>query len=581
MKMMKLLLRVSPTVFIVAIITGLLGAASSIGLLVTINVALGALMATGRLPTSLGLYLICSGLLVLGWKITAQALLVRLSEGAVLEIRIQITNQILKTPLRRLEEIGHPGLLAALTNDVLILNNGLLLVPEFVINMAIATGALIYLGALSQTILLVALACLIVGGASYQIPALAALRSLKYARAEQDSLFKHFRALTEGIKELKLHSTRRQVFLSQTLASTLSRLRRHSLIGFTTFSAIGVWGQLLFFIFISLLLLLFPRLTGVTTQTLTGCILIVLFLTSPLEAIFRMLPTLGQAKVALGKIDSLGLSLESIRPENISQIDETSNHTWARLELEGITHRYHSEQQNGIFSLGPISLSFIPGELVFLVGGNGGGKTTFAKLITGLYTPKEGEIRLDGRLITDVNREWYRQHFSAVFSDFYLFENLNGLAGSEMQALTEKYLYEFGLDHLVQIEKGTLSTTSLSQGQRKRLALLIAFLEDRPFYVFDEWAADQDPRFKYIFYNELLPDLKSRGKCILAINHDDKYFHLADRVIKLDCGKIESDRSPDRETPVIQRSSSYGDHNRTGYDQLSGSSNVEHPTICL
>ena len=187
-------------------------------------------------------------------------------------------------------------------------------------------------------------------------------------------------------------------------------------------------------------------------------------------------------------------------------------------------------------------MTFYPRELIFIVGGNGSGKSTFAKLITGLYIPETGEIRLDGKSITDQNLEWYRQHFSAVFSDFYLFERLLGLSRYNLNTQAQKYLQQLHLDHKVQVNDGVLSTTALSQGQRKRLTLLTAYLEDRPFYLFDEWASDQDPFFRDIFYKQLLPDLKQRGKTVLVISHDDRYFHLADRVIKLDYGKIEYDR---------------------------------------
>lgn len=71
------------------------------------------------------------------------------------------------------------------------------------------------------------------------------------------------------------------------------------------------------------------------------------------------------------------------------------------------------------------------------------------------------------------------------------------------------------------------------------MALLTAYLEDRPIYLFDEWAADQDPIFKKIFYTEFLPKLKDQGKTLLVISHDDHYFYLADKIIKLDYGKIE------------------------------------------
>ncbi len=140
------------------------------------------------------------------------------------------------------------------------------------------------------------------------------------------------------------------------------------------------------------------------------------------------------------------------------------------------------------------------------------------------------------------NRDWYRQHFSVVFYNFYLFERLLGLVHSNLDSRVYDYLVQLQLDHKVRVQGGILSTTALSQGQRKRLALLTAYLEDRPIYLFDEWASDQDPLFKKIFYTQLLPELKHRGKTVLVISHDDRYFHLADRIVKLDYGRVEHDK---------------------------------------
>ncbi|MBW8863333.1 MAG: ATP-binding cassette domain-containing protein [Verrucomicrobia bacterium] len=178
---------------------------------------------------------------------------------------------------------------------------------------------------------------------------------------------------------------------------------------------------------------------------------------------------------------------------------------------------------------------------MFIVGGNGSGKSTLAKIITGLYPPEAGEIHLDGKKITNGDRDDYRQLFSAVFADFYIFETLLGLDATDLDSRARHYLAELHLDHKVKVRDGRLSTLDLSQGQRKRLALLTAYIEDRPFYLFDEWASDQDPQFKEIFYRQLLPDLKARGKAVVVITHDDRYFSVADRVIKLDYGKLVND----------------------------------------
>jgi len=221
-----------------------------------------------------------------------------------------------------------------------------------------------------------------------------------------------------------------------------------------------------------------------------------------------------------------------------------------------VTHTYHREQSEYNFVLGPVNLSLRPGELVFLVGGNGSGKTTLAKLLVGLYQPESGTICLNGQPVTDANREAYRQLFSVVFSDFYVFEQLLGLVTPELDTQARYYLIRFHLDHKVRVTEGVLSTTELSQGQRKRLALLNAYLEDRPCYVFDEWAADQDPLFKELFYTRLLPELQARGKLVVVITHDDKYFHLADRLLKLEDGRLDENPirpNPQRPLPQSQR----------------------------
>jgi putative ATP-binding cassette transporter len=181
-------------------------------------------------------------------------------------------------------------------------------------------------------------------------------------------------------------------------------------------------------------------------------------------------------------------------------------------------------------------------HLVFIMGGNGRGKSTLAKLITGLYIPESGKFFLDDQPITYKNREWDRQHFSAIYSDFYLFERLVGMTNHDLDKQAAEYWREFHLENKVQVKDGVLLTTALSQGQRKRLALLTAYLEDRPIYLFDEWASDQDPFFRDIFYKQLLPELKRRGKTVFVISHDDRYFDIADRAIKLDYGKVEDYR---------------------------------------
>ena len=205
-----------------------------------------------------------------------------------------------------------------------------------------------------------------------------------------------------------------------------------------------------------------------------------------------------------------------------------------------------------MFKLGPLDIEFYPGSVTFLVGGNGSGKTTLAKLLVGLYAPESGEVILDGEPVSDRNRDRYRQCFSAIFSDFHLFESLLAIQRSDLDEAGNRLLQRLHLQHKVKGSNGAFTTRALSQGQRKRLALVVACLEQRPFLVLDEWAADQDPLFKEVFYRELLPELKAQGKAVLVISHDDRYFHLGDRLLKLEEGRLLTSDKRSAATPQSQ-----------------------------
>ena len=522
----------------ISIVTGLLSGASSASLIALIG-RTASPTATSRL-TSIAWGFVGLVMVALITSVVSQIMLTRLSQNAVFQLRMRLSHQILSSELSHLERLGNFRLLATLTEDVQAVSNAVYAIPFLCIDIATVLGCMLYLAWLSWAVLLMVCCLLVlVMGTNYWLLK-AGKRLFTLAREDQDQLFKHFRTITEGVKELKLHYTRRQVFLTQELQPTAASLRRHNVRGQILFSISTSWGKLLLFFAIGFILFSLPSLLVISQQTLAGCILTFTYLMLPMENIVNDFPQLSKASVALQKIDSLGLSLAD-RSE-VSTVPPAINSNWQSLELKEVTHAYGREQEDNNFILGPVNLKFYPKELVFIVGGNGSGKSTLAKLITGLYTPEDGDIWLDGELITEDYREWYRQHFSVVFADFYLFDKLVGLEETQIDHQAQKYLKLLQLDHKVKVKNGKLSTTSLSQGQRKRLALLTAYLEDRPIYLFDEWAADQDPVFKDIFYTEILPNLRDRGKTVLVISHDDRYFYVADRIIKLDYGKVEYDK---------------------------------------
>lgn len=465
-------------------------------------------------------------------------ILSRLTSKTSSRLRVHLAGQMLTAPLPRLEQIGAPRLLAILTEDVFRLSQLVNSLPA--LGMAVATGiaCVAYLGWLSPVVLvaLSALAVPAIGG--YWLIHRRA-RSLTHAAQQaRDTLFQHFKAVTEGVKELKLHAARRQAFFAELLQPAAEKVNRLRNAAHDRHQLAHTWSQSLYFVFI-LVVFLLADWQGLPLEVLTGYALIILYLKSSLLVALGALPLWSEANVALQRIESLGFNLTP-GPASVSTV-ASAVQTPVSIELRGVAYHYTGEEHAHGFTLGPLNMNLQSGELVFIVGGNGGGKTTLLKLLTGLYAPASGGIFWNDALVTDDRREAYRQNFSVVFAEPFVFGRLLGLEQAAPNVLDEqarKYLEQLQLSGKVNVSDGRFSTTELSHGQRKRLALLTAYLEDRPVYVFDEWAASQDPEFREIFYRQLLPELKARGKLVIAITHDDQYFSVADRLIKLDLGRI-------------------------------------------
>ncbi|MEC4804575.1 MAG: cyclic peptide export ABC transporter [Jaaginema sp. PMC 1079.18] len=538
MKLLAFLFKSSWQMVAVAIAMGFVSGGSSAGLIALISWLVGE----GKIPPSPAIAWAFFGLALLALcaSIVARVMLIHLSQNAVYRLQMRLSRQILAAELSQLETLGSPRLLATLTEDVQTISNAVFVLPFVFINIAIVMGGLLYITWLSWQVFLMVVGLSAIATFSVRISLGKGRSLLALAREEQDQLFQHFRSITEGIKELKLHAQRRQDFLEKNLQPTATQYRRHNVKGLTLFATTDSWGKLIFFFAIGLVLFILPYWLEINTTTLSGYVLTFTYLVGPLENIVNKLPLIAKANVALEKINTLGFSLKN-KAENIDPSWQKSQN-WQRLDFQNVTHTYYNPQDDTQFTLGPLNLTFEPGKIVFIIGGNGSGKSTFAKIITGLYPPDAGIIYLDNQPITEDNREAYRQYFSAIFSDFYLFEKLLGF-DRKSQIPAQEYLKKLQLEQKVTLKDGSLSTLALSQGQRKRLALLTAYLEDRPIYLFDEWAADQDPNFKDLFYTQILPELRAKGKTVFAISHDDRYFDQGDRVIKLDYGQIAEDYS--------------------------------------
>jgi putative ATP-binding cassette transporter len=264
--------------------------------------------------------------------------------------------------------------------------------------------------------------------------------------------------------------------------------------------------------------------------------MVLLYLIGPVTAVLNAIPQLVQMKIAWERIQGLIKDIPAnIRPVDKPQLPSEVGDVQT-IKAENLYFEYKAADENEKFAVGPLDFESKKGEITFIIGGNGSGKTTLAKLLTGLYIPDKGSITINGKEVTN---DRLGEYFSVVFGDFHLFEKLYDVDMSGKEKELEEYLEMLRLQEKVNVEDNAFTTLELSGGQRKRLALLRCYLEDRPIYLFDEVAADQDPEFRKFFYRNLLQKMKEKGKTIIAITHDDHYFDIADRVIKMDMGKID------------------------------------------
>ncbi len=530
--MLSHLIQQSRRLLLAAIFASIVSGVCSVLLLTQINAALTA-DASQRLALAPVFAAVAVAAMV--GRMLASVSFERLSQKASAEVRRFISGKVLSTDFRRLEEIGGARVQSALAEHSAKVAEFFVSVPAILINAVIVGGCLVYMAYLSWQVFIAAIVVIGLGSVGYHLAHVRAIKHLDVASREQDRLFGHFRSLVDGAKELRLNQRKREAFADQVLGRSIETVREQRALGMSIFMVATSWGSFLIYAFIGLVLFVLVADVPDRARVMTGFALAFVYMTTPLEALLLNLPRANLARVAAARIDDItrDMGAEATQP-----VPAQAPRPFTGLELRQVTHRYYHEGTDDLFTLGPIDLRFEPGRITFLVGGNGSGKTTLAKLLVGLYVPEGGEVRLNGERVDAAHRDAYRQTFSAIFSDFHLFDQLLEGHGAELDARGNRLIERLHLQHKVQVRAGAFTTRALSQGQRKRLALVAACLEDRPFLVFDEWAADQDPLFKDVFYREVLPELRAQGKTVLVISHDDRYFHLADQLVKLESGQI-------------------------------------------
>lgn len=537
--MLKDIYRQSWPLLAIVVLAGLGAGLSGAGIVHTIS--RGVSSAVPLASVARQFFLFCA--LQLLSKTVSQWLLMSLSQGVVCRLRIELSRKVLTTPYRKLEALGKARLQAILTADITTITLAAQMLPAVFANGIVILVCAAYIAWLSWTVFACFIAFFVCGASAYYFAERWPRSGMRKVREQLDTVYRHFLSLLEGSRELQLNAARARHFVEQVVAPAARHYRTLFIRGMGGYTLVNNAGSSLFFIVIGLLLFVVPGWHPLPGGAITTLTFLLLYLIQPIGDVLTALPAISQSAIARARIRQLEADLDP--PAQVAAPAQADPFARAvpgapLLRFCAVRHRFPGLTEDRPFMLGPIDLQIGAGELIFVVGGNGSGKTTLAMLLLGLYEPEDGRIELNGVPVDRNNIAHYRQYFSAVFADFHLFEELLGADQRDLDTRATHYLDALGLAHKVRVEQGRFTTTSLSTGQRKRMALVSAYLEDRPVCLFDEWAADQDPAFKRVFYRELLPELKQRGKTVIVISHDDAYFDGADRIVRLADGVLAS-----------------------------------------
>ncbi|MGO3455104.1 MAG: multidrug ABC transporter permease/ATP-binding protein [Marinomonadaceae bacterium] len=464
----------------------------------------------------------------------AQTALHKLGHQFVYKKRCQLIKKLINTDIEQIESIGSARLLASLSTDIRNVTFAFVHLPELIYGVVLCIIALCYLALLSLplfgvSILLLSLTGLFGFGLVSKIT-----DHIKLVREYDDKLYQDYQSLIEGRKEISLNPGRAKRYFNDEFNQNAKHYRDQVTRADILNGFAGNMANTIVLALIGLNYYLALGLGWASFEVASSFALIILFMRTPLMSAVGSLPTLVTANISMQKLEALSLSLnESLIGQQEVPLP------FEQLNLQQVVYQYRPDGDDKAFQVGPIDFSIKQGEIVFIIGGNGSGKSTFANVLTGLYRPHSGHVFLNDQPVSLEEWHKYRLQFSAVFSDFYLFHQITDGHGDNVNDTEiDEWMTRLEMAHKVSHEKGYLSDTRYSQGQRKRLALLMAVMEKRGCVLLDEWAADQDPRFRKTFYHELLPLLKDRGVTIIAITHDDKYFDTADRVFKMDLGQL-------------------------------------------
>lgn len=450
------------------------------------------------------------------------------------QVRMEVVEMVLTSSYHPLIK-NKERIYTALTRDTNNVVNASVNVIDLLTNFIIILLCCGYMAFLSWKLL--ACTCVLMGFTVliYTLSEKKAMAFFDKAMSIEDGFVRHLNEILVGFKEIKLARNKGIDIVNRHMypaVETASAYNKKALVYHLNNRVIG---QISFYLFIGSLLLFLGDWLAISSAVIINFIFVLMYIWGPIESVVLMVPGLAQAHVSLNRLSSLK---ESLREKDVADVPTAALTHFDSLELYDISYQYATEEDTH-FSVGPNSFSLHKGEVAFIYGGNGSGKTTFINVLVGLFVREEGQVYLNGEPMEEGSFAAYRSLFAPVFSDFHLFEEFYGIEHiDETKAL--EYLQVFELDKKVEIKNNKLTTVNLSTGQKKRLALVCAMLERKPILILDEFAADQDPYFRRKFYTEILDYLKEEGFSVVAITHDDNYYQCADKLYKMNYGKLES-----------------------------------------
>ncbi|WEA01646.1 cyclic peptide export ABC transporter [Mucilaginibacter sp. SJ] len=462
-----------------------------------------------------------------------QVKLIKITRDLIYDLRIKLIDRIFNTSYQKFEKIDSGRIYTAFNDDVGTIGESTNMFIMLVTNLFTAIAAMLYLASIAfwATVLIILL--IIVMSSIYYFVGRSTHRYFEEARDSRTVFMRLLNGMIDGYKEISMHLTKKILYKNDVSESANEYRLKMSTASILYVNA-SLVGEIVLVSILGTVAFGFPILfPGIPIYAISMFIVVLLYLIGPVNAILQSVPVAMRLNIAWKRVQQFIKEIPANYEMDYKMVHSRGKLVYS-LRTENLRFTYEDEHQ---FDVGPVNLEVNSGEILFIIGGNGSGKTTLAKLLTGLYEPTEGKIYVNGK---EEPFSQLGEHFSIVFNPLYLFEKLYDIEINEKKDEIKRYLNLLDMQDKVQIlEDGTFSTTSLSGGQRKRLALLLCYLEDSPIYLFDEWAADQDPEYRRFFYKTLLPEMRKMGKMVIAITHDDHYFDVADKVVKMNRGKLE------------------------------------------